>query len=135
MAEENAPTLFGAVVSERDSIASHIAQTEEVFYLTGASKRRWVGRGDKLRLVSALAILAVIAVWYVVTALHMVSPVVLPTPLAVLQDFQIGWSQGFASKTLFADIEISFVRVAEAFVLAVVIGVPIGLIMAQSDVI
>jgi ABC-type nitrate/sulfonate/bicarbonate transport system permease component len=141
MAEDNAPTLFGAAVSEGGAIASQIAQAENEIYLTSTARRSWTGRqgwfgrGDKLRLVSALAILAVIGVWYLVTALHMVSPVVLPTPLAVLQDFQLGWTQGFASKTLFADIEISFVRVAEAFVLAVVIGVPIGLIMAQSDVI
>jgi ABC-type nitrate/sulfonate/bicarbonate transport system permease component len=138
MAEDNAPTLFGTAVSEGGAIASHIAQAEEEIYLTSTARtgrQGWVGRGDKLRLVSALAILAVIAIWYLVTALNIFSPVVLPTPLAVLQDFQTGWTQGFANKTLFADIEISFIRVAEAFLLAVVIGVPVGLIMAQSDII
>lgn len=136
MAENSNPLQLRAsddALPERNGTASHLSQNEEVLLLTGTSGRGWSGKGGLLRLISVLAILVAVILWYLVTALHLVSPLTLPTPLSVLQDFQTGLTSGFASKTLYSDVAASFMRVTEAFVLAVVVGVPVGLVMAQND--
>ena len=85
--------------------------------------------------VSVLVIAIAVVLWQSLTMLHVVTPVALPTPLSVVHNFLTALTQGFASKTLSEDIWTSFWRVTVAFLAAVVIGVPVGLLMAQNDVI
>jgi NitT/TauT family transport system permease protein/taurine transport system permease protein len=87
------------------------------------------------RLTSVLVILIAVILWQLLTTLHLVSPIALPTPLSVLQNFQTAVTQGFASKTLADDIVSSFLRVTVAFLAAVMIGVPVWLLMAQNDIV
>ena len=111
MTENSNPLQLHAnddALPERNGTASYLSQNEEGHLLTGTSRSSWSGRSSLLRLISVLAILVVVILWYLVTALHLVSPITLPTPLSVLQDFQIGWTQGFATKTLYADIAAKF---------------------------
>jgi NitT/TauT family transport system permease protein/taurine transport system permease protein len=65
---------------------------------------------------------------------QLVSPLYLPTPISVLQNFQTLVTVGLAQKTLVDDIWISVARVGVGFLAAVVIGVPVGILMGWNDV-
>lgn len=87
------------------------------------------------RLISLFVILAGIGIWECLTAWHVFQPLYLPSPLMVIQNGQTLVTVGFSGQTLFASIWISTLRIAGGFLLAVLIGVPIGLLMARNEVI
>jgi ABC-type nitrate/sulfonate/bicarbonate transport system permease component len=101
---------------------------------TAISRRRFTAPSSR-RWVSLLVIVVAIGVWQLLTAAQLVSPVALPAPASVLHDLQTLLTTGVTDKTLFDDIWVSAFRVAAGFVAAVIIGVPLGIWMARSDVI
>ncbi|MFF2076876.1 ABC transporter permease [Kitasatospora sp. NPDC058162] len=74
-----------------------------------------------------LAVLLVLAGWQLTYSLHVVPDYKLPGPVDVWHSFQDLWFQG----TLFSIIWTSVWRGLSGFVLAVVIGTPIGLVVAR----
>jgi len=67
--------------------------------------------------------------WWLVAVSGLVTPQFLPTPLAVLQKFVALTQSPFVGYTLQQHLWSSFGRFAAGFGLAVVIGVPLGLLM------
>jgi ABC-type nitrate/sulfonate/bicarbonate transport system permease component len=91
-------------------------------------------RGTR-RFISVLVLVIGVGIWQLLAMLHVVSAIALPAPLSVLQNLQTLLTVGFAGKTLLDDIWVSALRIATGFTAAVLIGVPVGILMARSDLI
>jgi NitT/TauT family transport system permease protein/taurine transport system permease protein len=96
-------------------------------------QRLRIGWRHASRLVTLLVICATVAVWQLVSVLHVFPPIALPAPGAVWAAFVTLVTRGYGGHSLFDDIWISSVRIGLGFVGAIVIGVPVGLLMARVD--
>lgn len=76
-----------------------------------------------------MAILAVLAAWWLVTTAGMVSPFILPPPTAVLEAAQ-RLADGYLGASLATHLEASLSVVLSGYIAAVLIGVPLGILMA-----
>jgi taurine transport system permease protein len=92
------------------------------------------GQGDTL-ILSAASILGIIFVWWLVTAMGWIKPLFLPGPDAVLRKFLQVWNEGFTNTPFLEHVAVSTARVFGAFLLACVIGIPLGLAMGMSPLI
>ncbi|MER9025073.1 ABC transporter permease subunit [Mesorhizobium sp. M0815] len=84
------------------------------------------------RMVSAITVLVVLAAWALSARLQLVSPVFLPSPVAVWNKFVVVARDGFVDATLLQHIAASLWRVFAALIAAVFVGVPIGLAIGIS---
>ena len=89
------------------------------------------------QLTLSFATLAVLlAIWWGVTALQLISPLFLPPPQQVLQKLiAIAGPQGFMDATLWQHLAASLARIAIALVAATILGVPVGIAMGLSPTI
>lgn len=76
----------------------------------------------------ALGALAFVFVWWLVAQLKLIDPVLLPSP----QDSAKAIWTGFAKGTLMADLQVTIVRTLLAFLIAVSLCVPLGLVLGSS---
>ncbi|MFA6267798.1 MAG: ABC transporter permease subunit [Pseudolabrys sp.] len=90
--------------------------------------------GISARMISAVTILAVLAVWTLAARLQLVSPVFLPSPLGVWNKFIVVARDGFVDATLLQHAVASLARVFAALVAALLIGVPVGLAIGISTI-
>ncbi|HDS7772807.1 TPA: taurine ABC transporter permease TauC [Klebsiella aerogenes] len=96
-----------------------------------ALKWRWPLSRQLTLSVATLAVL--LAIWWAVTALQLISPLFLPSPWQVLQKLlTIAGPQGFMDATLWQHLAASLTRIAIALVLAAIVGVPVGTAMGLS---
>ena len=96
-----------------------------------AMKWRWPLSRQLTLSVATLAVL--LAIWWAVTALQLISPLFLPSPWQVLQKLlTIAGPQGFMDATLWQHLAASLTRIAIALVLAAIVGVPVGIAMGLS---
>jgi taurine transport system permease protein len=63
-----------------------------------------------------------------------VKPLFVPAPMTVVQKFFSIWDTGFTGTPFFEHVGISTARVFGAFILACLIGIPLGLAMGMSPV-
>lgn len=91
-------------------------------------------RGVSARMISAVTILVVLAAWALSARLQLVSPVFLPSPVAVWNKFIVVVRDGFVDATLLQHTVASLGRVFAALVAALLIGVPVGLAIGISTV-
>jgi taurine transport system permease protein len=73
-------------------------------------------------------------VWWLVTFMGWVKPLFVPPPMAIVTKFIAIWNDGFTGTPFLAHVWTSTVRVFGAFLLACVIGLPLGLAMGMSPV-
>jgi taurine transport system permease protein len=92
------------------------------------------GQGDTLWL-SVLSIFGIIFVWWLFTFMGWVKPLFLPSPQAVLAKFIQVWNEGFTNTPLHEHVAISAARVFGAFILACLVGIPLGIAMGMSPVV
>ncbi|MDX8446194.1 ABC transporter permease subunit [Mesorhizobium captivum] len=90
--------------------------------------------GVSAHLISALTILALLAAWALSAELKLVSPVFLPSPVAVWTKFVAVARDGFVDATLLQHITASLGRVFAALIAAIVVGVPVGLAIGISRI-
>ncbi|HHQ6536492.1 TPA: taurine ABC transporter permease TauC [Serratia fonticola] len=84
--------------------------------------------------LSTATLLVLLAVWWAVTALQLISPLFLPAPQQVLHQLVVIVSpQGFMDATLWQHLAASLGRILVALLAAVVIGVPVGIAMGLSE--
>lgn len=76
-------------------------------------------------LLSATAIAVPLLIWAIISYAELTTPLFLPTPTAVIQ----AGIRMFAEDNLVVDILASSSRVAAGFIVAAVVGVPIGILM------
>lgn len=83
-------------------------------------------------MLSLTSVFAVVMLWFLITALHIVPELFLPSPSAVWQKFLEVSSQGFMKATLWQHLAESIGRVFIALIFAIFIGVPFGLWMGLN---
>ena len=84
--------------------------------------------------LSASTLLAVLALWWAVTALGLIDPLFLPAPQQVLRQLiTIAGPQGFMDATLWQHLSASLGRILLALLAAVLIGIPVGIAMGLND--
>jgi taurine transport system permease protein len=86
------------------------------------------------RAISAITLLALIALWWLAARYKVVSPVFLPGPEAVFRKFITVARDGFVDATLLQHLLISLGRVFAALAATLLIGVPVGLLIGLSTV-
>ncbi|KEO54909.1 ABC transporter permease subunit [Thioclava pacifica] len=91
------------------------------------------GQGNTLWL-SVCSILFFIFVWWLVTFMGWVKPLFVPSPMAIVSKFISVWNNGYTGTSFLDHVVISTVRVFGAFLLACVIGIPLGLAMGMSPI-
>ncbi len=74
-------------------------------------------------------------VWWLVTFMGWVKPLFVPSPMAIITKFITIWNVGFTNTPFLEHVWISTLRVFGAFLLACVIGLPLGLAMGMSPVV
>jgi taurine transport system permease protein len=89
------------------------------------------GQGDTLWL-SVVSIIGIIFVWWLFTFMGWVKPMFLPSPQAVLGKFVQVWNEGFTNTPFLEHVAISAARVFGAFLLACIVGIPLGIAMGMS---
>ncbi|QIV51903.1 taurine ABC transporter permease TauC [Klebsiella pneumoniae] len=95
-------------------------------------KWRWPLSRELTLSVATLAVL--LAVWWAVAALQLISPLFLPPPGKVLQKLiTIAGPQGFMDATLWQHLAASLTRIVIALLAAVLIGVPVGIAMGLNS--
>ena len=78
-------------------------------------------------------LLVLLAVWWAVAALQVISPLFLPPPGQVLQKLlTVAGPQGFMDATLWQHLAASLSRILVALLAAVTLGVPVGIAMGLS---
>ncbi len=84
--------------------------------------------------ISVATIAVLFLLWWAITAAGLIKPLFLPSPQAVAQQF-MEYVNGTANdKPLWQHLAASLLRVAAAFLLAVLTAVPIGIAMGMSRV-
>lgn len=91
------------------------------------------GEGRTLPISVGAVVLALVA-WQAVTALGLVAPLFLPSPVQVVQKFGTILQTGYTGAPLWLHVLVSAARVFAAFALACLIGIPLGLAMGMSPV-
>ena len=91
------------------------------------------GQGDSLK-ISAVVIVGLIFVWWLVTYVGFIKPLFLPSPMGVIDAFLTMLRDGFTGASFWEHTWVSTLRVFGAFLLACVIGIPLGIAMGMSPV-
>ena len=91
------------------------------------------GQGDSL-MISAVVISGLIFLWWLVTQMGWIKPLFLPSPIAVIDSFTALLRDGFTGTSFWEHTWISTARVFGAFLLACLIGIPLGIAMGMSPV-
>ncbi len=92
------------------------------------------GAGDT-RLLSIVTICMLIFVWWLVTAMGWVKPLFVPPPQAIVASFITILQHGYTGEPLWVHVGISAARVFGAFLLACLVGIPLGLSMGISPIV
>ncbi len=90
--------------------------------------------GWTARRISLATIALLLAAWALASALQPVSPVFMPSPLAVARKFVVVWNDGFVDATLLAHLGANLGRVFAALVAATLVGIPVGIAIGTSEV-
>ena len=96
------------------------------------AKRIHIFKQYATTVLSLVSVLSLLLAWYVVTALHLIPELFLPSPAAVWQKFLEVSQQGFMKATLWQHLAESIGRVFIAHFAAIVIGIPVGLWMGLN---
>jgi taurine transport system permease protein len=89
------------------------------------------GQGDSVG-ISAAVIAALVFVWWLVTQAGWIKPLFLPSPGEVVNAFVDVLQNGFTGASFWEHTWISTARVFGAFLLACVVGIPLGIAMGMS---
>lgn len=90
-----------------------------------------LGEGSTL-VVSLVSGLVILLAWGLATQLKLVPPLFLPTPAEVWRQAVDIWETGYANATLWEHVSASLGRIFVAAVIAVGLGIPLGLLMGLN---
>jgi len=96
------------------------------------SMKTQVPNGDNTGMISAVTIAVLLALWWLATYAHLATPLFLPTPAEVLTQLIAVFQDGYADASLWAHVSASLERITIAALIALVLGIPIGLAMGLN---
>lgn len=87
------------------------------------------------RYIGIITVIAICVVWQIVTVSENIPKVILPSPVAVVEMFLELCKKGYGTgqQTLFVHLMASLLRLMIAYILSIVIGIPLGLISGCND--
>lgn len=91
------------------------------------------GAGNSLATSIGTAVV-LLALWFLITELHLVKPLFLPSPIAVYNKFIEAATVGVSNSTLLQHTTVSLGRVMGAFFLALLTAVPVGILMGVNRI-
>ncbi len=97
------------------------------------SRYRVLGEGSSLAM-NAISIGALLLLWWLATHLNWIKPLFLPKPETIIKAFKDAISGDLDNHTLGIHFMWSLGRVSAAFVLAVLLGIPVGIAMGVSRI-
>jgi taurine transport system permease protein len=104
-----------------------------------ALSRRTASPAQRRLLLNVASFVMIFLIWFGITGAGigkpLVAPVFLPSPAQVLQTFWTLFEEGYQGKSLATHLGISLFRFGVAFVLSILIAVPLGLLMGMNEVI
>lgn len=95
-------------------------------------RRRWRTVITRARILTALTTLALLALWWLATRYALVNPLFLPSPKAVWDAFVRTATEGYQGSLLHEHLIASLYRVLAGYVLACLVGIPLGIVMGLS---
>lgn len=108
---------------------------EEAYGQSAGFTGQRLSRRTRRVLRTVLVIGTLLIAWEVVARLNLVSQVFFPPPSEIWEAFIDVLKTGFYGSTLLGNLLASVGRVAVGFVVAVIVGIPLGLAMARNDAI
>jgi len=118
-----------ALADHDPSIGEHVASVAPGGRRQQPTRKSWTSLQ-----ISVVTILAVLCIWSLAAALELVSPVFLPSPLAVARKFISVATNGFVDATLAQHLTISLARVFGALFASLAVGIPVGIAIGLSTV-
>lgn len=94
-----------------------------------------VPRETSITLISTITIIALIAVWWWVTASGWIDALFLPSPVAVIDRFQDLVANGYMSISLWSHIGASLGRIGTALIAAVITAIPLGIAIGRNKIV
>ena len=94
-----------------------------------------VPRETSITLISTITIIALIAVWWLVTTLGWIDALFLPSPIAVIDRFQDLLANGYMSISLWSHIGASLGRIGTALIAAVITAIPLGIAIGRNKIV
>lgn len=94
-----------------------------------------VPRETSITLISMITIIALIAVWWLVTTLGWIDALFLPSPVAVIDRFQDLVANGYMSISLWSHIGASLGRIGTALIAAVITAIPLGIAIGRNKIV
>jgi NitT/TauT family transport system permease protein len=89
-------------------------------------------RGFRFTLVSLATVCGLLVVWAVATLHFRVSPMVLPSPVALGEELKNLLTSGYSGKPLYVHVAWSLFRSMTGFLCGVALAIPVGLLMGYS---
>ncbi|AMZ73200.1 MULTISPECIES: taurine ABC transporter permease TauC [Pseudomonas] len=86
------------------------------------------------RWISGLTLIALLAVWWAVTASGLIEPLFLPSPSAVLQKGWLLATSGYMDSTLWQHLAASLERIGLGLLFAVLTAVPVGIAIGANRI-
>ncbi len=86
------------------------------------------------RLISVLTLVALLALWWAVTAFGLIEPLFLPPPSAVLQKGWLLATTGYMESTLWQHLGASLGRIGGGLLIAVLTAIPVGIAIGRNRV-
>lgn len=83
---------------------------------------------------TAVTVFVLLAAWWLTSHLQWLPPVLLPTPEATLRKLVLLYTEGFDDATLMQHLAASLMRIALAFVFALVTAIPAGIAIATNRI-
>ncbi|AOA57648.1 ABC transporter permease [Acinetobacter larvae] len=84
--------------------------------------------------ISALALVVFILFWQLSSHLNWIAPIFLPSPLQLIETVIDLLHSGYRDVPLYINVLVSTGRALVAFAVAIVVGVPLGLMMGRSPI-
>lgn len=84
------------------------------------------------KVIGAISIITFVICWQLLCAFKWVSPILLPSPVQIVEAFIDLFQNGYRETAFYQHILISVARAFFAFFVAIVVGVPLGLLMGRS---
>ena len=117
-------------MKKADTLTGAALVPEQSFLGTNAKRRIKKVKPEKIITLGTIA--TIMAAWYVVTAAGWVSPLLLPSPAAVWSAFVEILFNGYKGYSLLQHLGASLWRLISAFMLAVVVAIPLGLLSGYN---
>jgi len=87
-----------------------------------------------IRWISSLTLIALLTIWWAITASELIEPLFLPSPLAVLQKGWLLATSGYMDATLWQHLGASLQRIGLGLLFAILTAVPVGIAIGANRI-